>query len=223
MCVMFYFYNFLLRSAAQLRPPCHARPNDAEKWKSGKKQQKQLQQTTTATTTTALAVKVFQFFFSSLHLHASVCVYLFRFEIRVYLYLWEFFFVRLPFSLFATRIGTSGGRSASSSAFALAQITAHNFHITSAHLECVESLSVCLCVCVYVCTYPTIASCCRCLAPLASGIRNIAIWKSILLMIAMWHTLAHSDTHTHTYTHIYASYADLLITSHSPQVTPLNL
>lgn len=206
MCVMFYFYNFLLRSAAQLRPPCHPRPSDAEKWKSGKKQQKQLQQTTTATattTTTALAVKVFQFFVSSLHLHASVCVYLFRFEIRVYLYLCVlFFFVRLPFSLFATRIGTSGGRSASSSAFALAQITAHNFHITSAHLECVESLSVCLCVsvCVSVRTYPTIASCCRCLAPLASGIRNIAIWKSILLMIAMWHTLSHSETHTQTHT-----------------------
>lgn len=77
MCVMFFFYNFLLRSAAELRPPCHARPNDAEKWKSGKKQQKQLQQTTTATTTTALAVKVFQFFVSSLHLHASVCVCIF--------------------------------------------------------------------------------------------------------------------------------------------------
>lgn len=160
-------------------------------------------------------------------MRVCVCVYLFRFEIRVYLYLWEFFC--LPFSLFATRIGTSGGRSASSSAFALAQITAHNFHITSAHLECVEALSVCLCVsyCVCVRTYPTIASCCRCLAPLASGIRNIAIWKSILLMIAMWHTLAHSDTHKHTQahtgTHIYASYADLLITSHSPQVTPLNL
>lgn len=76
MCVMFYFYNFLLRSAAELRPPCHARPNDAEKWKSGKKQQKQLQQTTT-TTTTALAVKVLQFFVSSLHLHASVCVCIF--------------------------------------------------------------------------------------------------------------------------------------------------
>lgn len=153
MCVMFYFYNFLLRSAAQLRPPCHARPSDAEKWKSGKKQQKQLQQTTIATTTTtALAVKVFQFFVSSLHLHAcvSVCVCIFSALKYECICISESFFC-LPFSLFATRIGTSGGRSASSSAFALRKLQRIIFtlrqRIWSVSRRC---LYVCVCECAYI-------------------------------------------------------------------------
>lgn len=110
-----------------------------------------------------------------------------RFEIRVYLYLCVLFFLfashfrysplalahpedevrRLPLLLW---------RKLQRIIFTLRQ------RIWSVSRRC---LYVCMCVCLCVCIYPTIASCCRCLAPLASGIRNIAIWKSILLMIAM--------------------------------------
>lgn len=138
------------------------RPNAPQPWRKVKKCQKTTKAattTTTAATPTALAVKVFQFFVSSSHLHVNICVCVssLKYECICICACFSVFFLpicRLPFSLFATRIGTSGGRSASSSAFALAQITAHNFHITSAHLECVESpppaLSICLCVCVCV-------------------------------------------------------------------------
>lgn len=171
MCVMFYFYNFLLRSAAKHsppRPPAPTTPKSEKVPKNNKSRYSKRQQEQQQQQLLLWLLKCFNFL-SPLFICMRVCVcvwvYLFRFEIRVYLYLCVLFF-RLPFLLFATRIGTSGGRSASSSAFALAQITAHNFHITSAHLECVESLYVCVSVCVHILWLPHVFDALR-LWPLA--------------------------------------------------------
>lgn len=89
---MFYFYNFLLRSAAQCHTP--PRPNAPATPKSEKVPKNNKSRYNTRQQQLLWLLKCFNFL-SALFIYMRVCmsvrVYLFRFEIRMYLYLCVFF------------------------------------------------------------------------------------------------------------------------------------
>lgn len=148
---MFYFYNFLLRSAAKHSPPRLPAPTTPKsekvpknnKSRYSKRQQEQQQ-------LLLWLLKCFNFL-SPLFIcmRLCVCVYLFRFEIRVYLYLCVLFFAShfrcSPLALAhpedeVRRLPLLLWRKLQRIIFTLRQ------RIWSVSRRC-------LCVCVYVCVY----------------------------------------------------------------------